>query len=602
MSHLAIPPRSSSAGDRLVDAVAQLSAFFCTEEFFDSRSSSTLLVYFSGILGFTHRGTTFERPRNYTSKLSALIYCVRLCLLEFSLPRSAHPAIGWEVRPRTGNLRRLNKVRERFMCYGCQAPMGELLSLRAYGRAISHSDGPCFRVQWSEDSETVAWEHGRLEMDQLRRLGSTAVQSATTSMARLMYGLAPAIKLESVRDQISSQRQGYSFVRDPANQLDTAYLDLSSRACLNPLDGLMASESWQLDAVRRYLSEETNLLVQLMLMLYLRGGQAARTTEFFSIECYNGPSTSRGVYVHDGSIVYITRHSKAWRATNHEFQVARYLPRQDSELLATYLVYVRPFTDMLYRVCYGQNRERRLLFASSERPERPWTADVLTKALKLLTQDVCGTPFGVQVYRQLSVAVTERHIKHISRPFNRYDDKSTEADREVAFSWQSGHRPLQRGTVYGIDAAFPDSLQPALLRVYQWASIEWHNFLGADNNQLHTATKSKSTAAFSNVPGETGNKRRTVLPRQSVMASGPIIYDSMLDFEERGAEDVGPVLSLRQTGDSCYRGAGFESLANIRPRFPLEIAPKTARAAGHGPQMKWESCSGNQADRYFESA
>jgi len=45
------------------------------------------------------------------------------------------------------------------------------------------------------------------------------------------------------------------------------------------------------------------------------------------------------------------------------------------------------------------------------------------------------------------------------------------------FAWQSGHRPLQRGTGYGIDGAYPDSLQPALLRVYYWASTEWHRFL-----------------------------------------------------------------------------------------------------------------------------
>jgi len=70
----------------------------------------------------------------------------------------------------------------------------------------------------------------------------------------------------------------------------------------------------------------------------------------------------------------------------------------------------------------------------------------------------------------MSIAVTERHIKSLSKSFNRYDDKSPRADIEVAFAWQSGHRPMQRGTSYSIDAAYPDSLQPALLRVYNRAS------------------------------------------------------------------------------------------------------------------------------------
>lgn len=36
---------------------------------------------------------------------------------------------------------------------------------------------------------------------------------------------------------------------------------------------------------------------------------------------------------------------------------------------------------------------------------------------------------------------------------------------------------MQRGTSYGIDAAYADSLQPALLMVYRWTSDVWHRFL-----------------------------------------------------------------------------------------------------------------------------
>lgn len=97
--------------------------------------------------------------------------------------------------------------------------------------------------------------------------------------------------------------------------------------------------------------------------------------------------------------------------------------------------------------------------------------------MKALTKEVCNYGFGVQVYRQLSVAITDRHLVQLKNPFNRFDDRSAVADIDVAFAWQSGHRPLQRGTTYGIDGAFPDSLQPALLRVYQWTSAEWHRFL-----------------------------------------------------------------------------------------------------------------------------
>lgn len=239
----------------------------------------------------------------------------------------------------------------------------------------------------------------------------------------------------------------------------------------------MVGDGWNYKSVHRYLEEEENLLLQLMLILYLCGGQAPRATELFSIEHCNGPATPRGLYTHRGAICFVTRHSKARHSTNQEFQAARYLPRRESDLVLKYLVYIRPFIEMLNRECFGSKKGRSLFFSWSNDPERPWTVEVLTKALKKLSTAVCGTPFGVQVYRQLSIAVTEKHVKCISRPFDRNDDKSVDAAIEVAYAWQSGYRPVQRGTTYGIDSAFSDSLQPALLEIHYWASTEWHKFI-----------------------------------------------------------------------------------------------------------------------------
>jgi hypothetical protein len=481
------PPKESlNSDDLLGNAVAEFSCFLCTEDFADGLANSTGIVHFSGILGFSPDGYIFERPRNYTPKLSALIHCIRLCMLERCRPRFAHPSIGWEARPRLGGLKRFISMRDRYLCHGCQSPTGELLSLRSYGRAFSRSDGPSFRVNWDDDSQTVRWDNGALTMGQLRSLGCRALERAKISLHRLLYGVVPVLKLNLLRDRMSNTHSEYSFVQDPSNDLSKAYLELYSRACLDPADGLMSSQSWKMDAVHRYLKEEMDLLINIMLIMFLRGGQAPRTTEFLSIECYNGSSTSRGLYIDDGSLAYVTRHSKARRTTNQEFNVVRYLPEEDSQLIVNYLTYVRPFVAMLNRVCCGLEQDRRLLFASSYNVESHWKSDALTSALKKITADVVGTSFGVQVYRQLSIAVTEKHVRQIEQPFNRYDDTTVGADIGVVFAWQSGHRPMQRGTSYGIDAAYPDSLQPALLRIYRWASRQWHDFLDVHNSGTST--------------------------------------------------------------------------------------------------------------------
>ena len=52
-----------SIDGELADFEGSLLASFCTESFVDGRSSLTLLVYFSGLLGFVYPGTTFESRR-----------------------------------------------------------------------------------------------------------------------------------------------------------------------------------------------------------------------------------------------------------------------------------------------------------------------------------------------------------------------------------------------------------------------------------------------------------------------------------------------------------------------------------------------------------
>ena len=349
--------------------------------------------------------------------------------------------------------------------------------------------------------------------ERLPSFAQRSIELAKALLDRMMYGLRPRFDLDSLHDEMSIVKHGYSFVQDPRNNLSTKYLELSSQACLDPENGLMSGESWNSKAVRHYLHQNEELLKQIGLLLHLTGGQAPRSTELSSIECENGPTTSRGFYIHDGAVCYVTRHSKSRRTTNHEFQVARYLPSCASLILVEYLVYIRPFVAMLRRICFGQNEKSRLLFHYTGRPSAPWKAEILTKALRGHTNDTCGVEIGIQVYRQLSIAITEKHVKQISRPFHLNDDRSAQADMEVAFAWQSGHRPNQRGTSYGIDSAFPDSLQPALLRVYRWTSDQWHRFINLESpSRMKKPIRAPPAWPRKNNAHETDQLKRKVAP------------------------------------------------------------------------------------------
>lgn len=518
----------------------RLAAFFVTEPFENGRADSTLLIYFSGVLGINEDGVTFLRPRHYTPKLSGLIYCARLLVLELTLPRFAYHEVGITARPRYSQLECLNAVRTTALCIGSQAPVSELLSLRDYGRVLAGSEGPVFRVCWTDDGKLLSWDDGQISMDQFRGLSGTLVDRVSSASYRLMYGWQPDLDLHSVHDRMATYDCDYSFLSDKRNNLAGAYLDLSERACVAEIDGLVGTTGWDCNAVKKYLALHDEVLLDILVLIHLTGGQAPRGTELLCLEHRNSSSTSRGVYVYEGSVVLISRHSKARTITNREFQVMRALPDIVGRLLFQYLVYIRPFAYMLRRHCWNQKLNPSLLFPSAQNPEKPWPSRILSKALRQLSSSVLGCSIGIQTYRQLSIAITEKHIKQISKPFNPNDDWSKDANPTAAFAWQSGHRPMQRVTTYGLDRAFPDNLQPALLQLYQWVSIQWNLFLQKKDTASISGPSTHGKRQRDELDVHSVSKRRLLLESRSSTDAPPTcpetfsLNDSTTDTESPG--------------------------------------------------------------------
>ncbi|KFZ14298.1 hypothetical protein V501_03307, partial [Pseudogymnoascus sp. VKM F-4519 (FW-2642)] len=112
------------------------------------------------------------------------------------------------------------------------------------------------------------------------------------------------------------------------------------------------------------------------------------------LEIQNGPSTERGIYVWNGFVVYLTRHHKAKRSNNREFYVVRFLPARLSCVMYKYLVYIRPFLDMLQRErdsYYKDVVPTCLLFQSGRDFGWPWGSARLTAILKKATADASSS-------------------------------------------------------------------------------------------------------------------------------------------------------------------------------------------------------------------
>ncbi|EWY79398.1 hypothetical protein FOYG_17443 [Fusarium oxysporum NRRL 32931] len=487
--------QDTGADDPCSDVVLELCYSMAIEDFEDGTASSSLLVYFSAVRGLSRpTGDEYLRPHQFTPVLSRLIYCTRLIFLEMTLPRFPHRYAGIPARPSYGHLRELMPVRTEKMCDGTMSPLGEFLSLLSYGRALSRSEGPVYHFYWSEDDQVLSWDGClHLSMASFRGLAREALRQATMQCQRLMYDWEPADPdLGGLRDRLSTAKSGYSFVSDAANGLNDAYLELLMRACTSSFDGILKSRGqcqslWNVEAAQAYLDAHDASLKTLMVLCYLDSGQAARISELLTIEYCNTSSRLRGIGIYGTTLFSITRHQKARLTTNNEFQVARFFSPPVARLVYRYLVYIRPVAYTILRKCFHHESTNTLLFAPISRYSRNsfWSTKTFSEELKRISSTVPGIPceIGVQLYRQLSIAITEKHVRTATSGFNRFDDTACAASEDAAFAWQSGHRPMQRYSTYGLDGAFPDQLQPALLRIYARISADWHKFLSIDDGE-----------------------------------------------------------------------------------------------------------------------
>ncbi|EFY93997.2 telomere-associated RecQ helicase [Metarhizium robertsii ARSEF 23] len=276
-------------------------------------------VLFSSVLRYSKTRQSFLQARDFTTHLCALICNQRLVLLERALPVRAYPGLGIEARPRSNQLQRLNKMRKRFLVTGLASSFDEFFNLRNYGRVAAQSDTPPFLLHWNDDGQSVWWKDSSpLSMSQFRQLSGQLIQEAESLCYELMYGLEPAIDLESIKDDMTNRQQGYSFVSDTANNLHQAYLALSRQACTAVHGSLSHKGRWKWKAVDKYLRTESRFRVIVGLRIRPKG--TIQVTHHL-----HHPSSQ-------GKTIYEPR-----------------VPSRPSRVLYKYLAYIRPFVELLQR-------------------------------------------------------------------------------------------------------------------------------------------------------------------------------------------------------------------------------------------------------------
>ncbi|PON20106.1 hypothetical protein TGAM01_v211029 [Trichoderma gamsii] len=343
---------------------------------------------------------------------------------------------------------------------GSASSLAEMFSLRSFGYSVAKTEGPSFILHWSDDDQVVSLgtELTISMVDQFRTLSGYFISEAEAMAQDLLYGLDPVLNIAEIKDNMTNREVGYSFVKHEENgfQMATRQLLAQLSQPYRHQPPLIAHKGWQWSAVKHYLCMVTRLQESIFGGKYTSGGQTPRLRELQWLLCENTAWASRGVYVWNGSVVYIIKHHKAKRMTNKEFYVVRFLPLRLGLVVIKYLAFIHPVAEILRRELHEHMKIRELwrpthlLFGKNE---KPWATSKCTSILQAAAHGVWKQRITSQMYRQIAIGITEKHVREVYTPFNQYDEKSPAADKNVAFAMQSGHKVIQRNTTYGLDGA-----------------------------------------------------------------------------------------------------------------------------------------------------
>tara|TARA_R110002003_G_scaffold3363_1_gene25212 strand:- start:1741 stop:2385 length:645 start_codon:yes stop_codon:yes gene_type:complete len=130
---------------------------------------------------------------------------------------------------------------------------------------------------------------------------------------------------------------------------------------------------WRARTIRDYEKAMQAFREHLLVLVHITGGQPARGTEVVTVQYVNSPNgESRGVFIEDGLMVYVTMYHKGIRASAKAKIIHRYLPREVGELLFYYLWIVMPFWRKIEGAVGKEAAKEASPFIWEPREEEPW--------------------------------------------------------------------------------------------------------------------------------------------------------------------------------------------------------------------------------------
>ena len=176
-------------------------------------------------------------------------------------------------------------------------------------------------------------------------------------------------------------------------------------------------------------------------------------------------------------------YNKSRKRLGNTDYIVRVIPDDLSQLLAPYIVYIRPFARVQDR------RESEYLFADAR---GPWAGEQLSRELANETTKHLGVRLTVREWRHVAIGIAVQWLGQESKTWEKDDEGNGPDKLELELPYGNGEEEMPEGVVdhimvrqashgqrvaqntYAINGAFLHRLEPQLIAAFEYASLAWH--------------------------------------------------------------------------------------------------------------------------------
>lgn len=276
------------------------------------------------------------------------------------------------------------------------------------------------RFKW-ETSQTHFWYNGQnLALTDFKTMLSSSVDTLGDILNELstFYNLPKDLfvsldELKTMGDHQDKRSENYCFLDDVGN---AAFKDRAKNIVKHMVDNchictrVEGELVWSPGRVRAAMELSERFLNQLILVMYLTGGQPPRGSELTHALYRNLSTRIRNIYVELGSLVNVGFLNKTSYTHNADKPIPRGFPPIISFILTNYLLFVRPlehFISLENRTTQSVDDINKCYTHLFHLNGAGWVTENLTASLKTATENYMHARggFGTKDMRQILISI-----------------------------------------------------------------------------------------------------------------------------------------------------------------------------------------------------